>query len=173
MNVIDTANYRVDKSSSIGYLFYLLIGLVVLKSSVLRSTVDWFCLTLARLAYYVCSVFDETIVRQGSVLFTQNASYSVDITPACSALVFCLTIVTAVLTFKKSHFNSYIQVISCFLLLQCINIIRIISLVYLRTLDTDLFNFIHEKVWPVTFSVITATLFYRILLADKNRQSAS
>lgn len=139
----------------------------------LKSTVDWFCLTLARLAYYVCSVFDDTIVRQGSVLFTQNAIYSVDITPACSALLFCLTFATAILAFKKSHFNGYVQIISCFLLLQCINIIRIISLVYLRTLDTDVFNVIHEKVWPVTFSVITATLFYRILLKDKPRQKAS
>ncbi|MDC8831194.1 exosortase/archaeosortase family protein [Alteromonas gilva] len=163
MKSYETANFRFDSAAQWSYLFYLVVGLIILKSQALKSTVDWFCLLLAKLAFGLGSVFDSRLVREHSILYVEDYAHGIDITPACGALIFSLVLITGVLTFKKKHIKALPLAIGAFLVIQALNVLRILSLVYARYFDHTTFDIIHEKMWPVVFSLVTAALFYKIV----------
>lgn len=145
--------------------------LVLLKSKMMASMVSGFCLGLAQTAVTIAGLFDTSVGRDGTVIFSSQIKYSIDVTPSCSALIYSVCLVSAVLVFCGNNKRSFIWAIQAFASIQMINILRIISLMYAIMQGKHLFEILHELLWPITFGLVTYFLFRYFLMQWSHKNS--
>lgn len=149
---------------------YLLIGTIVLKIPSIQPAIDLFCASLAQFIGMVLHVVDGAVQVKGLILFRNSYANAVEINSSCSALSFVMIMSSALLAFP-SHWKQRIKaLIFAFLFVQSINVLRIISLLYVQGgFSTDTFDFIHTELWPFLMILVLGA-YYMLWAQTQHRQ---
>lgn len=151
------------------YILMIFVGLIVLEISFLKPLIEKFCEGLAIISYIVIQLFDSNIVFDApNILRHQTNGFAIAVTNECSGLSAIILLSAAILVFPASRQFKLIGIFAGFLLIQIINIIRLISLVYAGAFLPNYFDMIHTQLWTVVLYFITLLLFVNwLILKDK------
>ena len=141
------------------FFCYALLGFIFIKLPIVQPLVESFCEMLANATYYVTYLFDNSVKIQKTVIFRKSA-YAVDVSKACSALGYVVILFSAILAYPTKLRKKVRLLLEAFLFIQVLNVIRITSLLYARSLlDMQQFNFIHEQLWIYIFLLAVCSFF--------------
>jgi exosortase H (IPTLxxWG-CTERM-specific) len=155
-------------------VYYLVLsgfGLTLLQASMLDSWVNSFCWGLAQASGHLAQLFDSSIILQGDIIRESGSQFALQITEACSGLSVTWLLLSAVMVFPAPWQHRVIGVVAGFVLVQSLNIIRIVSLLYLGAWERSWFDPIHEQLWPLLLHVAVLVLFLLWLNISFKKQS--
>jgi exosortase H (IPTLxxWG-CTERM-specific) len=141
------------------YTLLALMGFAVLGWESTMPAIDYFCLILAKISGNFIQFFDNTIVLKGAIIRHGDKGFALQVTSECSGLPATWLLIAAILAFKSDWKNKLIGIGLGIVILQTINIIRIISLVYMGYWIPNFFNTIHEYIWPALLHLSIILIF--------------
>lgn len=145
----------------------LVFGFAILKSPFLADMVSAFCLLLARMTYAITHLFDSAVAINGAIYYWKNYAYAIEVTKECSALGYCLVLITAIVLFPAPWFTRIKVALLSVLFIQAVNVLRLILLLYGRVfLGSESFNIIHYQLLPFLLSTSTA-LFLAMYIGNR------
>lgn len=140
--------------------FYLVIGFLVLKDPALSPIIDDICLFLAKITVIILNIFDNTIVRHEFIIYRVSYGYAIEVTKACAGLSFILTLVAAIIAYPARWIERSKGIILVIVIIQGVNVIRIISLFYFKIVSNGrFFDMAHEQIWPYFMGVLSVILW--------------
>jgi exosortase/archaeosortase family protein len=151
------------------YALVVLVGLTVLELGIIKPLIEKFCEGLAFISWNIIQLFDNNIILETpNILRHKTSSFAIAVSNECSGLSAVVLLSAAILVFKTSRQNKLIGIFAGFLILEIINILRLISLVYAGGLLPDYFDTIHHHVFPLLLHFIALFLFGNwLILKDK------
>ncbi|MDM8545312.1 exosortase H [Candidatus Venteria ishoeyi] len=150
-------------STSRFVLFYLLlsgIGLTLLDVFAPATVIAQFCLLLAHISGGVIHWFDPNVLVIGDVLRLPDSGFALRVSGECTALQFTVLLVAGMLAFPATWKIKLLGIVGGILALQALNIIRLISLLYLGQWYPAEFDWVHHHLWPIFFSIDLGLLFF-------------
>ena len=139
------------------FLFVFGCGYVFLALN-LKFSQD-FSYGLAQVTHLIAAPFDTTFIMKPSSTLEHtlalgieeaDKSFFITITEACTALSAMLILYAAVLAFPASWRSKLGAILIGSVVIQAVNVIRLISLVYIGFwFDTSVFDIVHENIWPL------------------------
>lgn len=142
------------------YIFFMFVGLMALELNVLKPAIEMFCNGLAMISYFIIQLFDNNVVFDApNILRYKTNNFAIAVTNECSGLSAIILLGVAILVFPASRQAKISGMVAGFVLIQIINIIRLISLVYAGAFLPDYFDMIHTQAWTVILYFITLLLF--------------
>jgi exosortase H (IPTLxxWG-CTERM-specific) len=91
--------------------------------------------------------FDANVISYGKVLQNTVTGQGVAVEAGCNGVEACLILAAAVLAYPASWRLRFWGLLLGFLAVQCVNVLRVISLFYLVGVNTELFKFAHLYLW--------------------------
>ena len=153
------------KSPAAQYL--LLFALLLLAFfSVLSSAwgsrwfVEPFTQSLVDLSAAIIAPFDPRVVAEGDILRFNDGVGAVRVLAGCNAVEVCALLVAAILPFPGPLKYGLIGAIVGVLALQAVNLLRIISLLYLSRGSQEVFEFFHNYVWDAMIGLEGLLFFF-------------
>ncbi len=141
------------------YLFLASIGLILLDTVLPVIIINEFCLFLTNASGFIIHLFDPQVLVQADVLRLPKSGFALRVTDECSGLQFTFLLVAGMLAFptlwKYKIFGSIVGII----IIQSMNIIRLISLLYLGKFYPEHFDLVHENLWPVFLNIDLVLIF--------------
>jgi exosortase H (IPTLxxWG-CTERM-specific) len=122
-------------------IFYIPIAIPAVE----RVTVDPFTRGLARISGALLRVVGEDVQTEGTVI--RGSIFGVDIKNGCNAVEAVAFLAAAILAFEAPIGFRIAGAIAGSLLLETLNVIRIVSLYLLGKYKRDLFDMFHLAVW--------------------------
>ncbi len=89
----------------------------------------------------------------------QSPKFAVAIQRGCDAVEPTWLFCSAVLSFSSSWVHKLLGVFAGIILLQILNLIRIVSLFWIGLHWPEIFNSVHMEIWPVVFLLVAILLF--------------
>lgn len=121
---------------------------------------------LAHFTHLLMGLFDSTAAIKPSNSFPgffgigRDGGFFVVVTETCSALHSMLLLYGAIIAFPSTVRAKIIGLILGGLAIQALNIIRLLSLIYIgEGYGMDIFDTVHENVWPLFLYIATYALF--------------
>lgn len=157
-------------------VFFILTSLFfwLLSLEALQPAVDWFCLGLANISFFFIQLIDSHITLNAAILRHGDTGFALEVTEACSALSICALWCAVTLAYPLSWKYKGLGLFIGVLLIQAVNILRIISLVYFGDgLARPQFDLVHEQIWPLLLHLLVIIGFAFWLwwgLSDNSRQ---
>ncbi len=151
------------------YVLMIFVGLTALEISFLKPLIEKFCESLAFMSWSIIQWFDNNIMLEmPNILRHKNSSFAIAVSNECSGLSTVVLLGAAILVFQTSRQNKLIGIFAGFVILEMINILRLISLVYAGGLLPDYFDTIHHHVFPLLLHFVVLLLFGSwLILKDK------
>ena len=129
----------------------LFLGYFLLKPVLFTDAFyDVFCMGLAQASAAVVWLFDETMFMEGPILRVVGGS-GVWVTRDCSALNFTWFLCAAVLAYPAPWMKRLLMTILAMLLVQAVNVLRLVTLYFVQKWSPQNFDLIHLDVWPIIF----------------------
>ncbi len=152
------------------YTLVVLVGLTALELGFIKPLIEKFCEGLALISYFVVQFFDSNIILESpNILRHKTSSFAIAVTNECSGLSAVVLLGAAILVFQTSRQNKLIGIFAGFILIEIINILRLISLVYAGELLPEYFDTIHHHLFPVFLNFLVLLLFGGwLIFKDKN-----
>lgn len=141
------------------YALLVLIGFVLLEWSALAPAIQAFCWLLAQISGLLIGLFDSDLLLQGDILRHATGGFALQVTEECSGLSATWLLVSAVLAFQAPWKHKLLGVVLGVLLIQSVNIIRLISLYYIGDWARDWFDTVHHDIWPLIFHLVVLLAF--------------
>jgi exosortase/archaeosortase family protein len=142
------------------YVLVVLIGLSILEWEGIAPLIEKFCDGLALISGHLVQLFDSNIALEfPNVLRHKNTNFAIAVSKECSGLSAVWLLSAAILVFATSRQNKLIGIFLGFLILQLVNVIRLISLVYAGGFLPDWFDMIHLQFFPILLHFIALLLF--------------
>ncbi len=104
-------------------------------------------------------LFDSNVIVNKAVLTQLNTGFALEITRECLAVETTLLFGAAVFAWHATWQQKLLWLLPSILLLQIINIIRLITLLYIGKWLPNNFDLIHENLWPLIFALLILILF--------------
>lgn len=149
--------------------FALTFGGLAIASEALYYTValesegfEVYLAFLARIGGAVLAFFGSEAVVSGTRI-TSNL-FAVEVSQGCDAIQVCSLLAAAVIAFPVEFKRRLRGLVIGVLLLQILNLLRIISLYLIGAYYVDFFRSAHEVVWPgvlITVTIVTWILWVR------------
>lgn len=140
------------KNPAVQYL--LMFGLVTLGLfSVLatpwatKAFVQPFTQGLVHVCVILLAPFDGRVEAVGDILRFTDGRGAVRVLAGCNAVEVCALLVAAIITFPAKFKYCLIGAVVGVVALQAVNLLRIISLLYLSRGSAEVFEFFHIYVW--------------------------
>jgi len=151
------------------YVLMIFVGLTALEISFLKPLIEKFCEGLTFMSWHIIQLFDNNIMLEmPNILRHKNSSFAIAVSNECSGLSAVILLSAAILVFQTSRQNKLIGIFAGFVILEMINILRLISLVYAGGLLPDYFDTIHHHVFPLLLHFVVLLLFGSwLILKDK------
>lgn len=137
-------------------LLFFLQNLAIVQNTVM---IPW-TLFLAELSFHLVSLFDENVFIYQNILKDKISGFSVSIDQSCSGIDESLVLITAILAYPANYKNKILGVIACFIIIQLLNVTRIITLFYLGQFSEELFDIGHSYIWRIVVLLGIFFLFY-------------
>ncbi len=124
---------------------------------------------LASISASIILLFDSSIVAYGKILQFGESGFAVSIEAGCNGVEASIVLIAAVIAFPASWRARLTTIGLGFLAVQAMNIVRIISLLYLGDWNIDLFLWVHLYLWPalIMLDVLIVFLVYLRYLSGK------
>ncbi len=134
------------------YLLLVSFGLILLDSTILASLVEHTCYLLAWLSYQINHLFNDAIILQTKdILRYAPAGFAVLVGAECSGLHSIWITSAFMLLYPTNYQYKIIGITTTIIILQLINIIRLLSLVYIGQWQPDWFHNVHYYLYPAFF----------------------
>jgi len=153
------------------YALVVLVGFTALELEIVKLLIEKFCEGLALMSYFMVQFFDSNIILESpNILRHKISGFAIAVTNECSGLSAVVLLSAAILVFQTSRQNKLIGIFAGFLILEIINVFRLISLVYAGAfLPIDYFDTIHHHLFPLLLHFLALLLFGNwLILKDKN-----
>lgn len=153
------------KSPAIRYLGLFLL-LTVAFFSVLatpwaeRVFVAPFTRSLVHVCAFVIDIFDKRVIADGAILRFSDGRGAVEVLAGCNAVEVCALLSAAILAFPGKLQYGLIGAVAGVVALQTINLLRIISLLYLSRGSQEVFEFFHHYVWDAMIGLEGLLIFF-------------
>lgn len=153
------------KSPAIRYLGLFLI-LTVAMFSVLatpwaeRLFVAPFTQSLVHACAILIGLFDHRVEAAGAVLRFIDGRGAVQVLAGCNAVEVCALLTAAILAFPGKLRYGLIGAAAGIVALQTINLLRIITLLYLSRGSQEVFEFFHNYVWDAMIGLEGLLIFF-------------
>ncbi|WP_427791040.1 exosortase H [Brevundimonas diminuta] len=108
----------------------------------------------------VIAPFDSRILADGDILRFSDGTGAVQVLAGCNAVEVCALLVAAMLAYPTTMIRSLIGAAIAVIALQSVNLLRIISLLYLSRGEPSLFEFFHHYVWDAMIGLEGLMLFF-------------
>ena len=115
---------------------------------------------LVDLTALMLTPFDSRIVAEGDVLRFADGRGAVQVLAGCNAVEVCALLAAAILAFPARLKDCLIGAALGVAALQAVNLLRIISLLYLSRGSQPLFEFFHHYVWDAMIGLEGLLVFF-------------
>jgi exosortase H (IPTLxxWG-CTERM-specific) len=126
----------------------------------IRSFVQPFTQALVDISALILSPIDGRVVAEGDILRFSDGRGAVQVLAGCNAVEVCALLVAAILPFPGPLSLGLIGAAFGVLALQAVNLLRIISLLYLSRGSPEVFEFFHHYVWDAMIMLEGLLLFF-------------
>jgi exosortase H (IPTLxxWG-CTERM-specific) len=136
-------------------LFYYAVAL---DSDGFRS----YLVVLAKISGAFLSVFNGEVAVNGTRIL--DSDFSIQVAQGCDAIQVCSLLAAAVIAFPVESLCKLRGLVLGILLLQFLNLMRIVTLFWVGSYFPSVFKTAHEVVWPgilITITVVTWVLWVR------------
>lgn len=142
-------------------LSYLLTFVVIalgLSAILMAPVVDRhftqpFTASLVHICTFLINLFGGGVRADGTILAFADGRGAVRVEAGCNAVEVCLLLIAAILAFPATLKQRLIGVAAGVAAVQVINLLRIISLLYLARYAPDVFEFFHVWVWDALIMI--------------------
>ncbi|WP_428151505.1 exosortase H [Brevundimonas sp.] len=153
------------KSPAIRYLGLFLILTVALFSVLAtpwaeRLFVGPFTRGLVHACAFLIGLFDHRVVADAAILRFTDGHGAVQVLAGCNAVEVCALLTAAILAFPGKIKYGLIGAVAGVFALQAINLLRIISLLYLSRGSQEVFEFFHNYVWDAMIGLEGLLIFF-------------
>lgn len=162
MSWLTTGRMLVIAAASMGMAFYgyvLIFRIPALGDAITDST--------ARITALMLVPFRTGVTAQGSVL--QGANFNFGVGPDCTALPPIALLLGAILAFPSSPRAKLTGALLGILFLNVLNLVRVMSLVYIGTHFPGAIDLAHEVIWQA--GMILATVVFWIVWLQRSRRA--
>lgn len=104
--------------------------------------------------------FDSRVLAEGDVLRFSDGRGAVRVLAGCNAVEVCALLAAAILAFPARFRDCLIGAGVGVVALQVVNLLRIISLLYLSRGSQDIFEFFHHYVWDAMIGLEGLLIFF-------------
>jgi exosortase H (IPTLxxWG-CTERM-specific) len=124
---------------------------------------------LARLSAVLILPFDETVIAYGKILQFTDTGFAVSIEAGCNGVEATIVLVALLLAFPATWRQRLAGIVLGFFAIQGLNVLRIISLLYLGNWNLEVFRWIHLYLWPtlIMLDVLIVFVLYLRYLTPK------
>lgn len=147
--------------------FLSLFGLLALAMFWVLATpwattgfVQPFTQALVHVSQALLSPFDSRVVAEGDILRFTDGIGAVRVLAGCNAVEVCALLAAAIFAYPTTFIRSLAGAALAILSLQMVNLLRIISLLYLSRGEPSLFEFFHNYVWDAMIGLEGLVLFF-------------
>lgn len=156
---------RFLKSPAFQYLALFALIAVALFSALAtpwaeRLFVQPFTQLLVDICAAVLQPFDARVQAQGDILRFSDGHGAVQVLAGCNAVEVCALLTAAILAFPGRLRDGVIGAVAGVAALQLVNLLRIISLLYLSRGSESLFEFFHHYVWDAMIGLEGLLVFF-------------
>lgn len=123
-----------------------LFGIELLQPVQTHVVLPWTKL-LAHTCVALVSLFDGSALAHGKVLWNPANGFGVSIEAGCNGMEAFIVLSAALLAFPSKWRVKLLGLVTGFVAIQLLNVIRVISLFYLGQWNKDWFNFAHSYLW--------------------------
>ncbi|MBD7940732.1 exosortase H [Brevundimonas guildfordensis] len=156
---------RFLKSPAVQYLALFALIAVALFSALAtpwaeRLFVQPFTQLLVDICAAVLQPFDGRVQAQGDILRFSDGLGAVQVLAGCNAVEVCALLTAAILAFPGRLRDGVVGAVVGVGALQLVNLLRIISLLYLSRGSESLFEFFHHYVWDAMIGLEGLLVFF-------------
>ena len=139
----------------------LLLGLsfVYQLDSVTNTVVLPWNGVLASISYHLLHLFDNEVLLVGDILHHPHSAFSVQVASDCNGMEATLIFLSGVLAFPAGLPWKVAGVWAGFLVIQALNVVRIITLFYVGQWDKAIFDWTHKYLWPAIIILAALMVF--------------
>jgi exosortase H (IPTLxxWG-CTERM-specific) len=139
----------------------VLVGLFSLEMlpPIQALLIEPFTSMLAAISATIIQPFDDSVLSHGKVLQFGPQGFAVSIESGCNGVEATIVLIAAVLAFPAPWRARLLAIVLGFLAVQCLNILRIISLFYLGRWNLDIFSWVHLYLWPALIMLDVLIVF--------------
>ena len=144
-----------------------------------RWFVEPWTITLAKISTWLVTLFDGQVEATGRVMRSLSNGFGVSIEKGCNGIEATIVLVSAMLAFPSPWKHKIIGILSGFVAVQALNVVRVISLFYLGQWNATAFEWAHLYVWQalIMLDVLIVFLIWIRLLPnssgeDKNKDGS-
>lgn len=153
------------KSPAIRYLGLFLLLTVAIFSVLAtpwaeRLFVAPFTQGLVHVCAFLIDIFDNRVIADGAILRFEDGRGAVQVLAGCNAVEVCALLTAAILAFPGKLRFGLIGAAAGVVALQAINLLRIISLLYLSRGSQEVFEFFHNYVWDAMIGLEGLLIFF-------------
>jgi exosortase H (IPTLxxWG-CTERM-specific) len=137
-----------------------LLGLGLLLTPPVRNADEKFTHTLVGISYGLIYICGGTADIQGAVLRSPVNGFAIEMKDGCNAVFVTVLLLSAMVAFPAPWKLKILGLLAGTIIIQCLNIIRFISLFYIGQYSLASFNFAHEYLWETLLMLDTMFLFW-------------
>lgn len=142
------------------YALIMLVGLTALELEIIKPLIEKLCEGLAFISWNIIQLFDNNIILETpNILRHKSSNFAIAVSNECSGLSVVVLLIAAILVFPACRQNKLIGIFAGFILIEIINLLRLISLVYAGGLLPNYLDTIHHQLWPLLFHFVALLLF--------------
>lgn len=133
------------------WTYFILLGIlfaVETLPAIQDFTVGTWTQFLADLSGNLMQIFDSSVVVEGSNLKNRETGFAVSIKAGCNGVEAAMILAAAILAYPSGWAKKGLGMVVGVIAIQCLNLLRIISLFYLGEWNQELLNVAHLYVWP-------------------------
>lgn len=148
----------------------LIVGIFGVKHPSVIPAIDAYCQGLTHVVYAIVELFTDQFYMNGIVIRHSTSHLGVTVDKACSAIDIVIAAACVALVFTASKVpHRLINVVWVVLLMQVINVFRILILLLSQVYITKQFNFVHDAVFPFIMPAAALSLLWLTTQRNKKR----
>ncbi|HBY42140.1 MULTISPECIES: exosortase H [unclassified Brevundimonas] len=125
-----------------------------------KGFVQPFTQSLVSVTAWLLAPFDSRVQAIGDILRFSDGVGAVQVLAGCNAVEVCALLAAAILAYPTSLKRSLIGAALAIGALQLVNLLRIISLLYLARGSQPMFDFFHLYVWDAMIGLEALVIFF-------------
>ncbi|MDR2244865.1 MAG: exosortase H [Burkholderiales bacterium] len=157
------------------FILFLVILAVLFGLELTPWAERWFVepwtIALAKISTWLVTLFDSEVEATGIVMRSLSNGFGVSIEKGCNGIEATIVLVAAMLAFPSPWKYKIIGILSGFVAVQSLNVVRVISLFYLGQWNMTAFEWAHLYIWQALIMLdvlIVFLIWIRLLPGDRN-----
>lgn len=148
-----------------------LFGLKMLPS-VQQAVVEPWTSLVARVSIAIVQWIEPDVITFGRVVRSPTVAFGISVDPLCSGLEACIVLTAGILAFPATWGERLLGLLLGFIVVQAVNLVRIVSLFFIGQWNPKLFDIAHLIVWQalIMLTVIVIWLLWVRYVGNNQRR---